>query len=105
MNQIIDGIEYVRTVYSDRHETLIPVNRVPNPHLFNLRKRLLKKNPLVCQECGGTERVQAHHIEKAVYSKTEKGHYYQDPKSNHSATNGVLLCKSCHHKIHFPKSS
>ena len=44
-NQVIDGQEYIRTVYSERHETLVPKDGWPdNTKSFNLRKSLIDSN-------------------------------------------------------------
>ena len=102
MRQTIDGIEYERTVYSDRHETLVPVDGWPyNPRIFNLRKALIDDGKLqVCEKCNSKINIDAHHIEPAIYSKAKSGYWHQSNKSNHSASNGIFLCKKCHRKLH-----
>lgn len=103
--EVIDGVQYKRTVYSDRLETLVPIDGWPyNPKLFNLRKAMIKAEiPQICSECSNTKNLEAHHKEEIRYFTTKKGHYYQDPKDNHTLSNSVWLCRSCHIKLHHPK--
>ncbi len=101
--QTIDKINYIREVYSDRLEMLIPIDRKPNPRSFNLRKAMIKANiPQVCAKCLCTENLEAHHIEPVKYLRNDKGHYYQETKGNHSVSNGQWLCFNCHNKHHHP---
>jgi hypothetical protein len=87
----------------------VPVNRQRVPRSILARRLLKVRKGLICEECGcGDSKgnmIQAHHIERAIYCKTKKGNYYQDPRSNHSESNGRLLCKNCHKKIHFPNKT
>ncbi|HNZ28160.1 MAG TPA: HNH endonuclease [Spirochaetota bacterium] len=43
-----------------------------------------------CQECGGKENIQAHHVKE--YSKYENIRY--------DINNGITLCKKCHYEKH-----
>ena len=103
-NQTIDGVEYVRTIYNDRLETITPVAGWPdNTKNYNLRKNLIESGrPKICSECESEDEndLDAHHIEPVKYLKTPSGNPYQDPLGNHSASNGRWLCRSCHNKIH-----
>lgn len=99
--QTIDGVDYIREVYNDRLEMLIPVDRNHNPRLFNLRKAMIEADiPQICAKCQSKNNVDAHHIIPIKYIRTDKGHYYQDTNGNHSVSNGQWLCKSCHNKFH-----
>lgn len=56
-----------------------------------LRYNLLKSNkPWQCEDCRSEYRLQAHHIHKTRYLKNPSGHYYQDPSSDHSISNGRI---------------
>ena len=102
--QIINGIEYIRRELTDRLIIMFPVERKPlQPKAFNLRKVLLKAGVNTCADCGAGEDLQAHHKDKIKYLKTNKGHYHQDPSADHSLSNGVMLCRSCHLKRHKSK--
>ena len=60
-----------------------------------LRYNLLKSNkPWVCEQCGSTNKLEAHHIENIKYIKRIDGYTYQDPRGNHEISNGKILCNN-----------
>ena len=95
----IDGVMREAKTLSDRFIILKPIG-MPMPRSGRLRKALYKAKTWQCEQCGSKDKIEAHHIEKAIYRKTSKGHYYQDPKSNHKLSNGKLLCRTCHIALH-----
>ena len=103
-NQVIDGVQYLRTVYSERLEILSPLEGwKDNTKSFNLRKNMIdSKIPMVCSECESedTEDLDAHHIIPVKYLVNDNGHTYQDPNGDHSISNGRWLCRYCHNKLH-----
>lgn len=69
-----------------------------------LRYKLLKSDiPWICEQCGTTDKLEAHHIKKIKYLKTPCGSTKQNHKDNHELSNGKILCKSCHRKLHNTK--
>jgi hypothetical protein len=97
---IINGIEYKRIDYTDRLSILVRVDGDYPKHAQGLRRALLKAGKNTCEQCGSKIKLEAHHKNKTRYLKTNKGHYYQDPSCDHSASNGIMLCKKCHLKLH-----
>lgn len=80
---------------------IVPENRKPNTHTFKLRKAMIKAGmPVICAKCQSIDKVDAHHIAPVKYLTTAKGHTFQDPQGDHSASNGQFLCRSCHNKHH-----
>lgn len=52
--------------------------------------RLILQRDIICQKCGGTECLQAHHVKP----------YRDNVELRFDISNGVLLCKHCHAKEH-----
>lgn len=86
----------------NEHFAILDEPRKPYAYRSNkLRYKLLKSNrPWACEQCGTTEDLQVHHIEKTTYLKSPSGYTYQNPASNHSALNGKILCRKCHRLAH-----
>lgn len=105
-NQTIDDVEYIRTILSERYEIIIPVggwSKLPTK-TFRLRKAMLNwKVPEICQKCGRIGKLDAHHIKPVKYLKNKNGHSYIDPDGDHSAPNGMWLCRPCHNNLHHKK--
>ena len=59
----------------------------------NWKREVFLINPNLCSKCGSKKQLVAHHIKNF---KTHKKLRY-DPK------NGMIVCRSCHCKIHKPK--
>lgn len=95
----------MRIKYLTDRLAIIDEPRKPYAYKSNkLRRKLLESNkPWQCEECRSTDNLQAHHIEKTRYIKSSGGYRKQDPTSNHELSNGKILCKSCHHKLHNTK--
>jgi hypothetical protein len=43
-----------------------------------------------CLRCGSTEKLHAHHVERFI----------KNPEKRFDLSNGITLCKACHHKEH-----
>lgn len=54
--------------------------------LQHWREQVLRKANFVCEECGSSDRLHAHHV---------KG-WYTHPKLRFRTSNGRCLCHSCH---------
>lgn len=54
------------------------------------RKAVLKRDNYICQECGATDSVIAHHIK----------HWAHYPELRYVVSNGQTLCEACHLKKH-----
>ena len=102
--QNIEGVDYIRTIYSDRLEILIPESGWEEiTRTFNLRKNLINSNVAhICSRCEdeNENNLDAHHIVPVKYLVNDNGHTYQDPNGDHSISNGTWLCRSCHNKLH-----
>ena len=59
----------------------------------NNRERTLQRDNYQCQNCGSTEKLIVHHIDK----KDSRCH---GGIPNHSINNLITLCMGCHRKIH-----
>lgn len=55
-----------------------------------VRDEILKRDNYKCQICGGTRRLQAHHIYPGS----------THPMLSNDVNNGITLCKKCHKKVH-----
>lgn len=59
----------------------------------NWRKAVLERDLNVCQICGSTENLHAHHIEP----------FAKNIDKRLDLDNGITLCENCHKKIHWRK--
>ena len=59
------------------------------------RDKILKRDNYTCQECGGSQRLEAHHVKSKV----------NYPDFALETENGVTLCKLCHRIIPRERSS
>ena len=100
--QVIEGKIYKRVDYSNRLATLEEVGKRYLPRSGRLKRALLKEYEWKCQECGKESKLEAHHIEPVKYLRN-RGYSYQDGKGNHNLSNGRLLCRDCHRKIHIDR--
>jgi 5-methylcytosine-specific restriction endonuclease McrA len=55
-----------------------------------VRDEIFKRDNYKCQICGGTHRLQAHHIYPGS----------THPMLSNDVDNGITLCKKCHKKVH-----
>lgn len=76
--EVNDMIEEVAVV-TERNDTLVTRWR-----------EKVRKRDVVCQGCGDTEHLEAHHI----------SHWSDDPVNRINPDNGILLCNKCHAKAH-----
>lgn len=53
-------------------------------------RRAVNVRDVVCQDCGATTNLHAHHIL----------HWHSHPKARYDVANGVLVCAECHRKRH-----
>lgn len=60
------------------------------PELIAWRKSVFERDHYICQECGATSDLNAHHIK--LWSKV--------PSLRFDVSNGVTLCVKCHQKKH-----
>ena len=96
----IKGKQYIRQELGDYFAVMVEVGKRNLPRSGRLKRALLRKYGWVCQECGATEKLEAHHIEPIEYKRSVGGYLYQDTKGNHSIENGKLLCHGCHAREH-----
>lgn len=54
------------------------------------RQKVLKRDNNICQHCGSTENLCAHHI----------SYWSNDPINRVNVDNGITLCQECHAKEH-----
>ena len=54
------------------------------------RNKVKERDNWVCQECGETERLHAHHVK----------HRFTHPELSDNLDNGITLCELCHAKKH-----
>lgn len=57
-----------------------------SPEYYQWRKAVLGRDNHTCQDCGGTEGLDAHHIQSI----------FDYPKGVFEIDNGLTLCKKCH---------
>jgi len=57
------------------------------------KKILIERDGNMCEICGSTKNIQAHHIEHVVCN----------PIESLDIDNGILLCKECHNRAHKQK--
>lgn len=60
-------------------------------HYKKWRKAVLERDNNTCQICRVTKKLNAHH--KKLFAKY--------PKLRWEVSNGITLCESCHHDIHY----
>lgn len=54
------------------------------------RKAILRRDGYTCQDCGSTENLHAHHIERVLHA----------PEKQHDIGNGITVCVYCHAERH-----
>ena len=65
-----------------------PVSDRDDPRVAKWRRCVIKRG--YCEECGSTDRLEAHHI---LY-------WSESPKDRINVNNGACLCHKCHTKEH-----
>ena len=55
------------------------------------RESVMERDGYVCQECGATEDLEAHHIKS----------FAEYPELRYDIDNGITLCHKCHNMLHF----
>lgn len=57
------------------------------------RQQVIKRDDYTCQQCGSTQKLQAHHVKS-----------WEDfPELRYDIDNGLTLCSDCHSRIHGAK--
>lgn len=85
---LLDGYFGPKEV-NDMIEEVAVVTERNDPLVVRWHKKI-KKRDVVCQGCGSTEHLEAHHI----------SHWSDDPVNRINPDNGILLCNKCHAKAH-----
>ena len=62
-----------------------------SPEYYQWRKAILERDSYTCQDCGGTEGIEAHHIQALI----------DYPEGICEVDNGVSLCRDCHFRHTF----
>ena len=55
------------------------------------RRKVMRQDLSICQECGDKKNLRAHH----------KKSYAQYPELRLDVNNGIVLCQTCHKKVHY----
>jgi 5-methylcytosine-specific restriction endonuclease McrA len=74
------------------------INKIAPLWWSNAREVALERAGNKCEECGGTEKLEVHHIE--LLSPGES--YHNSPKNKQD--NLKVLCRQCHEKAHHPNA-
>ena len=61
---------------------------------YRLWSKAIKQRDGKCLRCGSTHKLHAHHIERFI----------KNPEKRFDFSNGMTLCKTCHHEEHHGKS-
>ena len=90
-------LEQYRTGKRNRFKTTMKANeaRRKGDTYQNFRRRVFNFYPNVCVLCKSIKNLEAHHIILQEYERRRS-----TGKGDHRIRNGIILCKSCHNKIH-----
>ncbi len=62
-----------------------------SPEYYQWRKSILMRDNYTCQDCGGMERVEAHHVRAVI----------DYPEGIFGVDNGLTVCETCHDRHTF----
>lgn len=62
-----------------------------SPEFYQWRKSVLERDNHSCQDCGGAEKIDAHHIQQII----------DYPEGIFDIDNGLALCENCHNRHTF----
>lgn len=62
-----------------------------SPEFYQWRKAVLQRDNHICQDCGGIEKIDAHHIRSII----------DYPEGIFDIDNGLALCEDCHNRHTF----
>ena len=62
-----------------------------SPEYYQWRKAVLERDNSTCQDCGTTEKVEAHHIRAVI----------DYPEGIFEVKNGLVVCEDCHNRHTF----
>ena len=66
-----------------------------SPQYYQWRKAVLQRDKNICQSCGQSNCLRAHHI---------KG-FVTNPELQFVINNGIILCENCHIDLHFGRKA